>query len=368
MIKVALIHDWLVSVGGAEKTLLSLLSLYPHADLFVLIKSEKTLERLKIPSSKVRTTFIQKLPFALTWYRNYLPLFPWAIESLDLSSYDLILSNSHAVAKGVRTHAGQLHICYCHTPMRYFWGLPLAYMDQLGTLRGYLARLFIPYLKKWDLKTSVRVNHFVANSQYIKNRIERSYGVVAECIYPPVAIPDVAIDHPREDFYLTVSRLVFYKRVDLMVEAFNRMPLKRLYVIGKGPEEKKLRKKAHKNILFLGFQPEEVVLKHLQRSKGFILAAEEDFGIAAVEAQAYGTPVIAYGKGGALESIIPYQTGIFFHEQNIDSLIQAIEIFETYSFNTASLHAHARRFDEKNFQQQMRRFVQSKWQQFHEGR
>ncbi len=364
--KMAVVHDWLIEVGGAEKVLSAILALYPNAHLFTLVKSEKILKMVSIFPPSITTSFIQWFPFVKKNYRNYLPFFPMAIESFDLSSYDLIISSSHAVAKGIRTHRKQLHICYCHTPARYLWSDQ--YKRQMSRIKSLLAKPILDYIKKWDLKTLDRVDYFIANSNYIGNRIKESYGLSTETIYPPVSTHRFQVGYHRDDFYLTVSRLVCYKRIDLIIEAFNQMPLKRLYVIGRGPELKNLKKKARSNIHFLGFQPDEQLHGYLEKAKALIFAAEEDFGIVPVEAQAAGTPVIAYGKGGVLETVIPYKTGLFFAEQEVESMIKTINDFETHSFDPNLIRSNAERFGEARFKKEFDSFIKKKWEEFSENR
>jgi glycosyltransferase involved in cell wall biosynthesis len=364
--KTVLIHDWLVSLGGAEKVLDAIFSIYPSS-IYTLVKREGFFDKSSFANAKIITSFIQKLPFALRNHRNYLPFFPSAVESFDLSDFDVILSSSHAVAKGVKVREGQLHICYCHTPMRYAWDLQGEYMSQLSGIKERLAKWTLSYLRKWDIGNLGSVHHFIANSQYIAERIKRIYGREAEVIYPPVQTEFFDFQSDKEDFYLTMSRLVPYKRIDLIVEAFSKMPRKRLCVIGDGPEMERIKKLAGKNVELLGFQPDDIVRKYLSRARAFIFAAEEDFGIAPVEAQAAGTPVIAYGKGGALETVIENQTGLFFKEQSISSLIEAIEQFEQMQFDPRRIRMNAERFNKACFKEKFKHFVEEKWEEFCEN-
>jgi glycosyltransferase involved in cell wall biosynthesis len=290
--KVAIVHDWIINIGGAEKCLESIYSLYPLSDIYTLIVSEESAVSLGIDTNRITSSFIQKLPKAKRKYRNYLPFFPFAIEQFDLSDYDLVISSSHSVAKGTLTDSNQLHICYCHTPVRYAWDMYHQYMKDNGLikgLKGKIARLVLHYIRIWDLATANRVDHFIANSQNIANP---------------------------------------YKKMDLIVEAFSQMPDKKLVVVGDGPDFKKIRSKASRNVEILGYQPSGVLRELMQKSKAFVFAAEEDFGIIPVEAQACGTPVIGYGKGGLKETVIENKTGIFFKEQTVQSLIGAIAEFE----------------------------------------
>jgi glycosyltransferase involved in cell wall biosynthesis len=364
--KTVLIHDWLVSLGGAEKVLDAIFSLYPSS-IYTLVKREGSFDGSSFAEAKIVTSFIQKLPFALQNHRNYLPFFASAIESFDLSDFDVILSSSHAVAKGVKVREGQLHICYCHTPMRYAWDLQGEYLSQLSGIKERLAKWTLSHLRKWDVGNLEGVHHFVANSHYIAERIKRIYGREAEVIYPPVQTELFKFQQDKEDFYLTMSRLVPYKRVDLIVEAFSKMPSKRLIVIGDGPEMERIKKLAESNVELLGFQSDAVVRDYLSRARGFIFAAEEDFGIAPVEAQAAGTPVIAYGKGGVLETVIENQTGIFFDEQTISSLVEAIGQFEKMQFDPQRIRLNAERFNETRFKKEFKQFVEVKWEEFCEN-
>lgn len=365
--KTAIVHDWLISLGGAEKVLFAILDIYP-SPVFTLIKSDQTFQDQRINLSDVKTSFIQSLPFSVTAYRNYLPLFPRAIQQFDLQSYDLVISSSHAVAKGVKIHPHQLHICYCHTPFRYVWDLHDHYMKTIKGIKGYLGKIVCSHLKKWDFKTANHVDHFIANSHYVANRIQRNYNRHSHVIYPPVATHLFRDNVDKRDFYLTASRLVSYKRIDVIVEAFRKMPKKQLYIIGEGPEEKKLKQHSASNIHFLGFQSDFKLREYLKRAKAFIFAAEEDFGIVPVEAQAAGTPVIAYGKGGALETVIPFKTGIFFDEQTPEKIQQAVKQFEDMTFNTDEIRLNAARFSESRFKKEMQKFIEEKWKVFCEDR
>jgi len=359
--KTAIVHDWLMSAGGAERVLGAIIELYP-SPIYTLVKNNSIFE-----NQIVKTSFLQKMPLVQKFYRNYLPLFPFAIERFDLSEYDLILSSSHAVAKGVRTHEKQLHICYCHSPMRYAWDLHEQYMGQLGNIKRNIAKWVLHYVRNWDIQSLNRVDHFIANSQFIAQRIKRIYNKEAVVIYPPVST-HLFESKKKDNFYLTVSRMVPYKRVDLIVEAFTKHPDKYLCVIGDGPDLEKLQQKATKNIQFLGYQEDIVVRDYLTRAKAFIFAAEEDFGIVPVEAQAAGTPVIAYGKGGVLETVLEGKTGLFFHEQTVESLQDAIKRFEQLAFDSDLIQRHAAQFNESRFKKELKQFVDLKWEEFYENR
>lgn len=336
--KIAVVCDWLVTYAGAEKVLEQILNIYPEADLFALVDFLDEDKRGFIKHKKVTTSFIQYLPKAKTKYRSYLPFMPLAIEQLDLSKYDLIISSSHCVAKGIMTGPNQVHISYVHSPIRYAWDLQHQYLKEAGLtkgIKGWLAKIILHYMRIWDTRTSNGVDYFIANSKFIAKRIWKCYRREADVIYPPVDVEAFEYCDQKEDFYLTASRMVPYKKMDLIVEAFTQMPDKKLIVIGTGPDFNKIQKIAegHDNIELMGYQPFNVLKEHMQKAKAFVFAAEEDFGITPVEAQACGTPVIAYGKGGALETVRGLDiednpTGVFFYKQDEESLIKAISYFE----------------------------------------
>lgn len=328
--KIALVQDWLTEMGGAEKVFKELYKLYPNADVFTLVYNKEILDKLGIPEHKVTASFIQNLPFAQKRYRNYLPLFTLAIEDFDLSSYDVIISSSYCVAKGVLTHSQQKHFCYCHSPVRYAWDLHHQYLKEANLekgIKGFLVKFFLHKLRIWDISSLNRVDYFISNSDYIKQRIKKVYNREAIVIYPPVDVQSFEYNTQKEDFYFTCSRMVPYKKMDLIVESFSKMPDKKLVVIGTGPDFEKIKKLATPNIILMGYQPFSILKDYMQRAKAFVFAAEEDFGIIPIEAQACGTPVIAFGKGGALETVIEYETGVFFKEQTIESLIDGVNRF-----------------------------------------
>lgn len=337
--KIAIVCDWLVTYAGAEKVLEQMLNVFPEADLFAVVDFLPEGQRDFIKNKKVTTTFIQNLPRARKKYRNYLPFMPIAIEQLDLSGYDVVISSSHCVAKGVLTGPDQIHISYVHSPVRYAWDLQHQYLREAGLTHGLkskIARLIMHYMRIWDTRTSNGVDYFIANSHFIARRIWKCYRREAEVIYPPVDVDKFTFCDKKEDFYLTASRMVPYKKMDLIVEAFSKMPDKQLIVIGQGPDFNKIKKLAGPNVKLMGYQPDSVLQDYMQRAKAFIFAAEEDFGITPVEAQACGTPVIAYGKGGSLETVRGYgemekPTGIFFSNQKVQDLVDAISSFEEIS-------------------------------------
>lgn len=356
--KSAVIHDWLVGVAGGERVLESILELFP-SPIYTLIQHKQKLKGTPFESYEIYSSFIQKLPFAKRAFRHYLPLFPLAIQQFDLREYSLIISSSHAVAKGIRKLPHQLHICYCHTPMRYAWDLREEYLSSISWSKRLLARPTLDYLQKWDLKSENRVDHFIANSHYVANRIKRIYGRHATVIYPPVSTHLFNLDCKREDYYLTCSRLVPYKRVDLIVKAFSALPDRRLIVVGDGPEMKKIRDMAKANVELLGQLPDHEMRMLMQRAKGFIFAAEEDFGIAPVEAQAAGIPVIAYGRGGSLETVLNGETGIFFDSQTPEVLCKTIWEFEQMQFDPAIIKAHAEKFSKTRFLNEFQAYMKS---------
>ncbi|MDL1969851.1 MAG: glycosyltransferase family 4 protein [Candidatus Desulfofervidaceae bacterium] len=366
--KIALIHDWLVTLAGAEKVLEAIYEIYP-APIFTLVADRRKLRGSAFAKAEIFTSFIQKLPRAKNKYRNYLPFFPLAIEQFDLSDYDVIISSNTCVAKGVLTKADQLHICYCHTPVRYAWDLYHQYLKKTGLnkgIKGTIAKLILHYIRIWDYSTANRVDYFIANSKWVARRIRKIYGRKATVIYPPVDVDEFELQTDKEDFYLTTSRMVPYKKIDLIVEAFSQMSDKKLVVIGDGPDFKKVKTKAGKNVELLGYQPFEVLKDYMQKAKAFIFAAEEDFGIAPVEAQACGTPVIAYGKGGVTETVIDRKTGVFFREQTVESLIKTVSQFEKIQdkFDPITIRQNAKRFSKERFKKEFKEFVDRKMEEF----
>ena len=311
--KTAIIHDWLITNAGAEKVLKEIVELYPNADIFSLVDFLNNKNRIDILNGKyAKTSFIQNLPFAKKHFRNYLPLFPKAIESFDLNSYDLIISSSWAVAKGIKKNKKQTHICYCHTPIRYAWDLYSEYTSNLKQPKKFLVQQTLKYIKKWDIETLDRVDYFIANSNFVRERIDRTYNRKAVVIYPPINIDKFTLYKQKENFYLTASRLVPYKKTKLIVEAFTQMPNRRLVVIGNGEEFNSIKEIATPNIKLLGYQEDKILIKYMQRAKGFIYSAIEDFGIVPIEAMACGTPVIALNKGGTAETVIDGVNGTHF--------------------------------------------------------
>jgi len=374
-LKYALVHEWLTpkATGGSELVVREILQ-HIDADLYALIDFESTNPESYLYRRAIGTTFLQRFPGARAGVQKYLPLLPLAIEQLDLQGYDVILSSSHAVAKGVITGPSQLHVCYCHTPMRYAWDLTFDYLRSSRLGRGWISaptRYLLHRLRQWDVISANRVDYFIANSRHTARRIWRCYRRRAEVIYPPVQVKRFPFRADKEDFYLTVSRLVSYKKVSLIVQAFNQSG-RSLVVIGGGPELEQLRQIARPNVQILGPQPDAVVEDYMARAKAFVYAACEDFGIAPVEAQACGTPVIAYGAGGALETVRDLQqhpetgTGLFFPEQTPQSLIKAVEAFEALQvqFQPEQARLNAIAFSPEVFAQRYLDFVEACYQEF----
>ncbi|PIO92555.1 glycosyl transferase [Pseudomonas syringae] len=369
--RIAIVHDWLVSYAGAERVLASLINVWPAADLFAVIDFLSDQDRAHLHGKVARTTFIQKLPGARKHYSRYLPLMPLAIEQLDLSGYDLIISSSHAVAKGVLCGPDQLHISYVHSPIRYAWDLQHQYLQESGLskgIKGGLARLILHYIRLWDQRTSTGVDAFIANSGFIGARISKAYRRDSTVIYPPVDTLGFTAQGTRGDFYLCASRMVPYKRMPMIVEAFAAMPDKRLIMIGDGPDLAKAQAIASQvsNVTLLGFQPSNVLLEHMRSARAFVFAAEEDFGISPVEAQACGTPVIAFAKGGVMETVRgldhPQPTGVFYRQQTVASLIAAIGEFEAAQsrISPEACRANAERFSVARFEQEIKAFVEDR--------
>jgi glycosyltransferase involved in cell wall biosynthesis len=373
--RVALIQEWLVRYSGSEQVVAAILEALPQADLYALVHDPQGLRGTPLEQVPVRTSFIQSLPRVREKYQTYLPLMPRAIEHLDLRSYDLIISSNHAVAKGVLTRADQLHVSYIHTPIRYAWDLYLDYLSESGMKRGvksWLARLILHYIRLWDVSAANRVDAYLANSSYVARRIGKLYRRRARVIYPPVNIERYRSDLPREEFFVAVSRLAPYKRMALVIEAFTSLG-KPLVVIGEGPEFGKVQRIAGSNVKLMGFQPDEVVVDYLQRAKAFIFAADEDFGIALVEAQAAGCPVIAYGKGGALETVVGWPavgaTGVFFDAQTQEALKAAVNLFEAHEneFKPEDCRRHVERFGRQRFRRELLTTIEELWSAFQRG-
>ena len=386
--KVALIHDWLTGMRGGERCLETLCELFPRADIFTLLHVKGSVSKT-IEERRIRTSAIQTLPFATSHYRYYLPLFPWAIEQLTLDGYDLILSSSHCVAKGVKPPPHALHIAYVYTPMRYIWDMQDAYVGpgRMGPASKLMLRAIAGRLRRWDIAVNTRVDHFIAISQHVADRIRRHYGREAIVIYPPVETARFRVGGRMDDYYLVAGAMAPYKRIDLAIEAFNHLR-RHLVIVGEGQESQRLRRMAGPTIEFLGWRSDREVADLLNRCRALVFPGEEDFGILPVEAMACGRPVIAYGKGGVTETVIPLDrptsnvqrsgphntfslqpsafslepqppTGVFFYEQSVGALVRAIDLFERSAdrFDPEALREHALTFDRSVFEKRMTAFV-----------
>jgi glycosyltransferase involved in cell wall biosynthesis len=374
--RVALVHDWLTAYVGGERVLEQMIRLFPDADLFTTIDVLNDEERRFLQGRVAHTTFAQRWPLLRRHYRKLLPLMMFAIEQLDVSQCELVLSSSASVGKGILTGPDQLHIAYVHSPMRYAWDMQHQYLRDSHLERGLkslLARWLLHRARLWDLRTANGVDYFIANSHFIARRIWKVYRRRATVIYPPVDIDAFQLREQKEDFYLTVSRMVPYKKIPLIVEAFRHLPQRRLVVIGDGTEMTRVRKLAGSNVELLGYQSSAVVRAYMQRARAFVFAAEEDFGIAPVEAQACGTPVIAFGRGGALETVRgldhPRPTGIFFAEQSAAAIAAAVTEFERCQskFDPRSCRESSQRFSPNVFRDRYGRFVGNCWSAFKSG-
>lgn len=370
----ALIQDNFIQNGGAEKCVSSILDIWDDMDVFGLTDFMNDDDRQEIlKGKKAQTSFIQNLPMAKKYFRHYLPFYPLAIEQLDLSEYDLIISSSYSVAKGVLSHAEQTHITYMHAPVRYAWDLYFHYLKEKKLNKGIKSipvKWVLHYLRSWDVMSANRPDYYIANSQNIAKRIKKIYNKEATVIYPPVDTSAFYIGTKKEDYYITFSRMVPYKKIDIIVEAFSQMPDKKLIVCGKGPDMLRIKALATSNIEFLGYTPQKKLIETIQKAKAFVFAAYEDFGIAPVEAQACGVPVIAYGKGGVLETvkgkdykrgeIFENDTGIFYSNQTPNDVKGAVLFFEKNQdkFDAQNIRNNALNFDTKIFKSEMSEFVQ----------
>ncbi len=374
--RVALVHDWLETFYGSERVVAEILACFPDADLFTLVDFMPPEQRGFLGGREVRTSFLQRLPFARRRFRAYLPLMPLAIEQFDLQDYDLVLSSSHAFAKGVLTGPGQLHVAYLHAPMRYGWEYQHQYLRQSGLergLRGALARGVLHYLRLWDARTANPVDHFIANSAFIARRIDKIYRRPCAIVHPPVDVASFARRTAKEDYYLAVSRFAPYKHAETIVEAFRALGRQRLVVIGEGAGRKRAQASAGANVTLLGFQSAASLQHHMSAAKALIFAAEEDFGITPVEAQAAGTPVIAFAGGGALETVRGLDqarpTGLFFETQTAPAIAAAVLRFENEGQAIAAedCRANAQAFSAERFRSAYLREVAAAWAR-HGGR
>lgn len=371
--KVAIIQEWLVTVGGSDKVVKAILDVFPDADIYTLVAKKEVCDELGIPWSKVHTSFIQKMPLGTKKHRAYLPFFPFAIEQFDLRGYDVVISSSHCVAKGVLTKADQLHICYCHSPVRYVWDMYNEYLEESHLMKGlksWLVRYMLYKIRKWDMLSSFRVDYYISNSDYVGRRIKETYHRDSTTIHPNIDISNFELCTQKEDYYLASSRLVAYKKIDTIIEAFNRMPDKKLVVIGGGPNLKKYKELAKSNVEVMGYQPFDVLKDKMQHAKAFVFAADEDFGMIPIEAQSCGTPVIAYGHGGSLETVSRGKTGLFFYEQTPEAIIKAVEEFEALGekpFDYEECRKWAEGFSEEKFKKEIKDFVEEKYRLFKES-
>lgn len=362
MPRVAYVHDWLVKIAGAENVLVEMLKVY-KGRVFTLFYSKSVLKQMNIEPSQVKASFLNKFPFVEKYYRALLPFFPLAISSIKVRDVDIVVSSSHAVSNGVSKDEGIYHISYCHTPMRYVWTHVNSYRRELSFWQKKIFDLIIPYLRNWDLSASKQVDLFIATSSAVKERIKRVYNRDSMVIHPPVRSREFSqfFSLEKEDYYLYVGRLdIPYKKVDIVIKAFNNLK-KKLLVVGDGFDAEKLKKLAGDNIQFLGWRKGKELASLMSKARALILPSEEDFGIVSVEAQACGTPVIAYGKGGVLDTVIPYRTGIFFHSQTVSSLIDAVSDFERIykELSPIDMRNNALRFDSANFREKFKKIVDS---------
>jgi glycosyltransferase involved in cell wall biosynthesis len=356
-LRVAIVHYWLVNWRGGEKVLKEIAGLFPQADIYTHVADKDLLAR-ELPGRRVFTTFIDRLPLARRLYQKYLPFMPMALEQLDLREYDLVISCEAGPAKGVIVSPHATHICYCHSPMRYVWDMYHEYRSRTGAVTRVLMAPLLHRLRIWDQLSAQRVDHFVANSQFVARRISKYYRREAEVVYPPVAVDEFEASARPGEFFLWVGQLIGYKRPDLMIEAFNQLKLP-LVVIGDGAMLPELRKKAKANVQLLGRQSSEVIREHYARCRAVVFPGVEDFGIVPVEAMASGRPVIAYGAGGAMETVVDGVTGMLFQEQTVDGLIRAVRDFadREREFDPVRIRAHAARFSPQRFNSSFRALV-----------
>ncbi len=360
--RVAIVHDFFCNLGGADQVVAVLHQLFPQAPIHTLLVSDRTRGAELLRGMDLRVSFIQHLPFARRWHEPYLPLFPLAVESFNLTGYDLVLSSSHVCAKGVIPPPESLHLCYCYTPARYAWDLYPVYTQRLNTLVKLYVAVVMHRLRAWDVSTCSRVDHFIAISKFVAQRIQRYYRRSATVIYPPVDTEFFTPGEVGKDYFLVVSRLTAYKRIELAVQAFNQLNT-RLLVIGDGPERRRLQAMARPNIHFLGSVPREQVRDYMRSCRALIFPGKEDFGITPVEVQATGRPVVAYGGGGALETVVDGVTGVFFEEQTPEALCEAMSQVSRISLDQDVIRRHALQFDRKVFSRKMTSFVEEKWSQ-----
>jgi glycosyltransferase involved in cell wall biosynthesis len=364
--KVAVVHDWLVIYGGAERVLEHILDMYPQADLYSLIDFVPPEQRHFLRGRTPITSFMQRIPGVGKHYTKMLPLMPFAIEQFDLSGYDLVISSSYCVAKGVLTGPNQVHVSYCHSPMRYAWDHYHEYLREmhLSGLKGLFARWQLHRIRTWDVRSNNSVDQFISNSGFVSRRISKFYGRTSKLIFPPVDTSLFTLERNKQDYYVAAGRFAPFKRLDLVAEAFAGMPDRKLILVGDGPEMGKIRSKAGPNVEFVGYQSAAVVRKYLANARAFIFPSEEDFGIVPVEAQACGTPVIAFGRGGALETVVPAgtgrpATGLFFHQQSAQAIREAVQQFEATAgqFDAEQICLHAQSFSIPSFKSALQQVI-----------
>lgn len=363
--KVAIVHDWLTIYGGSESIVRIMHEFYPDAPIYTTVYNRKNMPK-DFEQMDIRPSFIQKLPFAKKKYTSYLMMMPYAFEQFDLSDYDLVISSNTSCSKGVITGANTLHICYCNTPMRYGWDFYHEYIKPKNAIARFFIAWIMKGIRQWDRLSADRVDVFIANSENVAKRIKKHYRRQAKVIYPPVRTDLFQKSDNNEGYYLAVSRLVPYKRIDLAVEAFTKLNLP-LKVIGDGSEYKEIAAKAGANVEMLGRVDDDAALRYMQGCKAFIFPGEEDFGITPLEAQACGKPVIAYGRGGALETIEAEKTGVFFYDQTVEALSAAVEKFDQMKFDSDYIRRHAERFSEQRFRQELKEFFDAEYQKFKQG-
>ncbi|MCG7407948.1 glycosyltransferase [Paenibacillus sp. ACRRX] len=355
--KLAIVHDYINQHGGAERVLETFMEQYPEAPIYTLISNLNKMPDV-FKQAEIHNSFIQNIPFSQNHYKKMLSLLPLAVEQFDMREYEVILSTSSAFAKGVITNSSQTHVCYCHTPMRYVWDLYHQYMDELRNpiFKWVLPRV-LHKIRLWDYATAQRVDHFIANSNNVAKRIKKYYGRESVVIHPPVNLEQFSISDKIEDYFLIVSRLIPYKRIDLIIEAFNELKWP-LVIIGDGYDRKRLEQMAGSTITFLGYQSDEVIAQYYSKCRGFILGGEEDFGITPLEAQASGRPVLAYGKGGALETVIEGETGLFFRDARVSCIVEKLKQMSITQFDSNHIHQHAASFNKQRFQKQVHQFIE----------
>lgn len=374
--RIAIVHDWLYVLGGAEKVLKGMLACFPSADLFCLFDILSEEDRARIGYQRATTSILQRMPGIRKRHRMYLPLMPLAIEQLDLSAYDVIISSSYAVAKGVLTGPDQLHVAYVHSPMRYAWDLQHQYLRESGLEHGvksWLARAMLQQMRLWDSRTAHGVDAYIANSHFVARRIRKTYGRTATVIHPPVTVPAhlTPVDPDRERFFMAASRLVPYKNIRAIIEAFRDLPNEKLVVAGSGPEQARLKALASPNVSFVGFVPDHTLRRLMRDARAFIFAAEEDFGMIPVEVQGEGTPVIGLRRGGLRETLVDSgssPTGLFFDQPEPSEIAEAVLRFneEHYRFTRSACHRNAERFSEARFEEAFTDFMEREFETFQE--